>query len=46
MIAEFFVDTLLHQPLVAPATTNDQMETRLKTDFKKSGQSQLFLEII
>jgi hypothetical protein len=30
MIAEFFVDTLLHQPLVVPATTNDQMETRLK----------------
>ena len=29
MIAEFFVDTLLHQPLVVPATTNDQMETRL-----------------
>ena len=23
------VDTLLHQPLVVPATTNDQMETRL-----------------
>jgi hypothetical protein len=29
IIAEFFADTLLHQPLVVPATTNDQMETRL-----------------
>ena len=25
-----FVDALLHQPLVVPATTNDQIETRLK----------------
>jgi hypothetical protein len=38
MIAEFFVDTLLHQPLVVQATTNDQMETRLKLLYSPTGE--------